>query len=119
MKDKTIKFLGYEVSAWVGVLEAALALAVAFGVGGLTNHTVGIIMGAVTAGVGLVVAFLHENATVAALVGFGKGLLSVGVAYGLTLTDVQTSAIIAFITVIGGMFLRTQTKVKQPATPKH
>lgn len=120
MRKTAVTIFGYEAPAWAGAIEAALALAIAFGVPGLDQHTVGLIMACVTAGLGVVVAFMVQHPTISGLTGLAKAALALAVGYGLTLTDVQTGAIIAFITVIAGFWLRGQTSPKagaQKATP--
>lgn len=116
---KAVEILGMKPSSIAGVIEAGLALGIAFGVPGLTQHTVGLIMACVTAGLGVAVAFMVHDPTMSGIVGLCKAVLALGVGYGLTLTDVQTGAIIAFITVVGGLFLHTQVSPKLGNNGKH
>ncbi|MGH3500115.1 MAG: hypothetical protein ACRDQA_04305 [Nocardioidaceae bacterium] len=110
------RILGQEPAAIVGVCEAALALLLAFSVGGLTDHTVALIMACVTAGMGVAVAFWTHHPALSGVVGLCKAALALAVGYGVALTDTQTAAVIALVTVVGGMFLRTQTSPRTKGT---
>jgi hypothetical protein len=104
-----VKIFGHEPAAIVGVVEAFLALLLALNVVGLTGNTAALIMAAVTAAMGLATAAMTRDRLLSAVVGFAKAALALAIGYGLPLTDVQTSAAIGFVTVVAGLFLRTQT----------
>lgn len=103
-----MKLFGREPAVWVGVIEAALALAVVFGLG-LSNQNAALIVGAVAAGFGVVTAYYTRDAMLGYAVGFAKALVAVGVGFGLDLTTEQTGALLAFVAVGVGFFQRTQT----------
>lgn len=103
------KILGQEPAAIVGVVEAFLALLLSLNVFSLTSDQLGWIMAVVVAGLSLVTAYATKHTTLAAVVGFAKAAIVLGVGFGVPLDDTQTAAIIGFVTVVGGLFLRTQT----------
>lgn len=104
-----MKIFGREPAALVGVVEMFLALLLTLNLFGLGQEEVGAIMAVVAAAVGAVVAYTTRDTLVSALVGLTKAGLILAVTYGAPLTDNQTSAAIAFVTVTLGYFLRTQT----------
>lgn len=103
-----MKIFGHEPAAYVGVIEAFLALLLSIHLFGLTDESVGLIMAVVTAAAGLLTAYMTHNQLLSALTGFAKAALALAVGYGLHLDVTQTAAIIAFVTVTAGLFLRTQ-----------
>lgn len=114
MGNKVLIF-GREPAAYVGVIEAALALAIAFWAP-LSHHQVGLIMACVTAAFGLYTAIATRDSLLATAVGLAKALIALGVGFGLSLTDVQTGAIIAFVTIVLGLFNR---QVTEPVVRQH
>lgn len=104
-----VKILGHEPAAWLGVIEAFLALILALNLFGLSAEQVGVIMAFVTAGFGLLTAWVTRDTLLSAIVGFAKSALVLGIAFGLQLNDTQTAMMIGFVTAIAGFFLRTQT----------
>lgn len=114
MHNKILIF-GREPAAYVGVIEAALALAVAFWAP-ITQHQVGLIMACVTAAFGLYTAIATHDSFLAVAVGLAKALIALGIGFGLNLTDVQSGAMIAFVTIALGFFNRQTTT---PVTALH
>jgi hypothetical protein len=103
------KILGQEPAFYVGVVEAALAVALSFGIFGLDQQKVGVIVAAVSAVLGFVTAYATKTTALSALVGAAKALLVLAVTFGAPLTDSQTAAAIAFITIFAGAWLRERT----------
>jgi len=97
-----------EPAFFVGLLGAVLALLLSFGVPGLSNETVALIMAFVNAALGFYVAW-KTNET---LLGVGVALTNAAVAlaagYGFNMTEAQTAAIIGLVSVILGAWQRTQ-----------
>ncbi|MGH3499750.1 MAG: hypothetical protein ACRDQA_02435 [Nocardioidaceae bacterium] len=112
LKNLVLRVVGYP-AAVAGVIEAALALALAFGAPGLSHHAIALILAAVTAGFGLLGGLLSEQATLSSLVGFGKAALALVVGYGVTITPDQVASIMTLVALIGGFFLHTQSSPKR------
>lgn len=105
-----IKILGQEPAFFVSVVEAVLALLLTFPqLVNLDQSEAGVIVAAVNAGMGLVVAYAARDTLYAALVGFAKAVLTLSVTFGLPLTDQQTGALMAVILLVAGAYLRGRT----------
>ncbi len=106
----SVKIFGREPAAVVGLIEALLALVLAFNlVGELSPERVAAIVAAVTAALGFYTAYVTEDTVLGATVGLVKAVLTLAVGFGLALTTEQTGALIALVTVMTGLFQRTQT----------
>jgi hypothetical protein len=105
----TFKIFGREPVFFVSVVEALLALLLTFGVPGLDQERAGVIVAAVSALLGLVVAYATRTTLFSALVGFAKAALVLAVTFGAPLTDAQTGAAIALISLVAGAYLRDRT----------
>lgn len=103
-----MRITGREPAAVVGLIEAAIALAVAFGLG-WSPEQVALTMAAVTAAGGVYVAWATRDTLLGAVVGLTKAVLALAIGFGLHIGPEQTAAIVAFVTVLGGFFNRTQT----------
>lgn len=103
------KIFGQEPAALTGVVEAILAVLLSFGVFGLDQEHVAVIVASVSALLGLVVAYATKDSLYSAVIGFTKAVLVLAAAYGLALSDNQTSALIAVVTIVGGLYLREKT----------
>lgn len=105
----SFKIFGREPAAVVGVIEALLAMLLTFGLFDLDQNRVAVIVATVSALFGLLAAWATKDTLLAALVGFAKAALVLAAAYGLSLTDAQTAAVITTITIVGGFYLRAKT----------
>lgn len=103
------KILGREPAFFVGVVEAFLALLLTFGVTGLDQARVGVIVAVVSATLGLVVAYATRTTLYSALIGFAKAALVLAVTFGAPLNDAQTGAAMALITLVAASYLRDRT----------
>jgi len=106
---KPFKILGQEPAFFVGVVESILAIFLTFGVFNLTGDTVGVIVAAVAAALGLVTAYATKTTMYSALVGFAKAALVLAVTFGAPLNDAEIGSIIAAITLVAGAYLREKT----------
>lgn len=106
---KPFKILGQEPAFFVGVVESILAIFLTFGVFNLTGDTVGVIVAAVAATLGLVTAYATKTTMYSALVGFAKAALVLAVTFGAPLNDAEIGSIIAAITLVAGAYLREKT----------
>jgi hypothetical protein len=115
MPNTGFKILGREPAFFVAVLEAVLALLLTFGVHGLTQDNVGVIVATATAAAGLLVAWATHTTLFSALVGFAKSALVLAVTFGVHLTDAQTGALMALIVLVAGAYLRDRTTPAETA----
>lgn len=98
---------GTEPAVVSGVIAAAIALAISFGLNWSTDQ-VALVMAAVTALLGAYTAWVTSHTLLSSLVGVAKALLALAVGFGFKLSPDQTGAIIAFITIALSLFNRTQ-----------
>ena len=114
--SKAATLLGREPAWWVSTLEAGLTLLMVFNL--LSQTTFGYVLPVIQALAGLYVAWVTKETMLSALTGFAKALISALVIFGWSLTDVQTAAILAFIALLGGAFVRDRTyPLAFPPTP--
>lgn len=101
-----------EPAAYVALIQAALALAVAFGwlkgLGLNTQQDVGLVVGVLSALAAVYLAWVTSATLLAPVIEATKAGLALGVIYGLNISLEQTGLLIAFITVAVGFFQRTQ-----------
>lgn len=105
----TTTIFGREPAAVVGIIEAVLVMFLTFGWFNLSQETVGLIMAVVTTALGVWLAYVTHHTVLGALTGLAKAVLALAAVYGFALTDAQTGAVIALITMIVGFWHRTQT----------
>lgn len=108
-----MKIFGKEPAAWVGLIEAALVMTVALGLVHITSNQTSLIMAAVVAVFGVVVAYYTKDTMLGVLVGLTKALIALALGFGFTLSPAVTASLIAFVSVAVSFFQRTQTS---PAT---
>lgn len=114
--SKAAVLFGREPAWWVSVIESGLTLLIVFNV--LTQDTFGLILPVVQALAGLYVAWVTKETMLAALTGFAKAILTALVIFGWALTDTQTAAILAVISLVAGGFVRDRTyPLAYPPTP--
>jgi uncharacterized membrane protein len=104
-----MKIFGREPAALIGVLEGILAFALTLNVFGLTADSIGAIMAVVVAAFGLYSAYVTRDTLLGVAIGLAKAVIALFAAYGLPLSPDKTGALIALITVVFGLFQRTQT----------
>ena len=100
---------GREPAFYVGLVEAALAIALSFKFLGLTIDTEGVIMAAVVAILGFYTAWVTHQTLLGVGTGLAKALMALFVTFHMHLTDTQQTAIIAFFVFVLGAFQRTQS----------
>lgn len=98
------KLLRRDPTVWLTLIQGLLALALAFGLFGLTAETVPLIMAVINAGAGVVAAILTKRAGFAFAMGLITGLINLFAGYGLDLTDDKTNAILFVSTIALGIF---------------
>lgn len=114
---KAITIFGREPAAILGILEVALTLAVAFGLG-VTNESAGLITALISGVLGAWVAWATRDTLLGAATTIVKAGTALVVYYGVTLTETQTVAILAAVPIIVNFWQRTQTSpVAAPVDP--
>jgi hypothetical protein len=107
-----VTIFGREPSVWVGLIESGLAALTAFGIGqwaGLTQETYGTWVVLIAALSGFLTAFLTKDTMLGVTLGLFKAVVAFIAIYGLSLTDQQTGAVIAFLPLLVSLYQRTQT----------
>ena len=97
-----------EPAALVGLISGALALLLSLNQFGLTNENVGLIMGVVTAALGVYTAWKTSATLLGVIVGLTNAVFALVAGYGFELSADTTAAAIAIVTVLVGFFQRTQ-----------
>jgi len=100
------KIFGREPVAVVSGVEAVLAVALSFGLFGLTNDQAGGIVTVVSAVLAVVVAYATKNTLLSAITGLAKALMLGVATFGFSLDSGQQAAILTLIAVVGGAWLR-------------
>lgn len=111
-----MKVLNREPAVIIAVFAALLQL-----VGAHLFHfsadTQGVIVAVVTAGFGVWTAFhLSQDSWLPAILGFAQALFSLFLAFGASVPAVDQANILGFVTVVVGLFVRTQVTAKAPPT---
>lgn len=108
---------GREPAAWVGLIEAVVALLVVFALGVTTSSAV-LIMAVVSAAAGVYTAWATRDTSLGVILGLVRAVISLAAYYGLDLTEGQQAALIALVAVALGFWQRTQTApVADPVDP--
>lgn len=97
------------VNAIEGTLVALLAFGALSGLGVDSPETVAIIMAVVSAALNLYVAYFTRDTLLAAALGFVKAAAPLLAVYGYGATDAQLAGVMGAITVLFGLWHRTQT----------
>ncbi|EKA62265.1 pCQ3_59 [Janibacter hoylei PVAS-1] len=114
---RALTILGREPAAWVGLVEALLALLVVFTLGVSAESAV-LIMAVVSALAGVYTAWTTRDTALGAIVGLAKASISLAAYYGLDLSVGQQGALMALVPVLLGFWQRTQTApVSDPVDP--
>lgn len=114
--SKVARVFGREPAWWASTIEAGLTLLMVFDI--LSQNTFGYVLPVVQAGLGLYVAWVTKETMLSALTGLVKALLSALIIFGWALTDTQTAAVLAFVALVGGAFVRDRTyPLAYPPTP--
>lgn len=106
--NPVVKLFGREPAAWVGLIEAALILLLAFFTL-MTPEQLTLVMAAVNALAGCYVAWATKDTMLGVVVGLAKAILALVIGFGLALTEPQTAAILGFVVIIGSFFNRQNT----------
>ncbi|MFG1710117.1 hypothetical protein ACFLIM_43810 [Nonomuraea sp. M3C6] len=113
-----MKIFGREPALILGLLSAGLQMLTAVFLP-LTTTQVAAINSIAAAGLGVWTAFATRNvdgghSVKAAVLGFAQAGITLGLVFGVSLTDQQTASIMAFVALLGALFVR---QVSTPASP--
>lgn len=114
--NKPITIFGREPAVVVGTITAALAVLLAFGLG-ISPDSYGPWVALVAALGGVITAIGTTDTLLGATVAVLEAGIVLVAVYGLTLTDQQTGALVAFVPVLFGLYQRTQTTPLVAPTP--
>lgn len=103
------QIFGREPAVFVGVIEAAIAVAIAVGILDWDTDQIGAVMAVVVVIGGIVTAFLTHDTLLGGLIGLVKAGAVLLAAFGLNLSPDVTATLIAFLVAIAALFQRTQT----------
>ena len=106
VRDDQVTFFGREPAAILYALQSLLAVAVAFGWFGLTEESAGWVMTIANGVASLIVAVLTRPVVIGAITAAFQTILTGLVSFGLPLTQEQSGALIAALSVILGLLLR-------------
>jgi uncharacterized protein (DUF697 family) len=104
------KIFGREPAAWAGLLQGVLAVALAFGLFGLTNEKTALIQAASAALFAVVAAWYTKKVNTAVVVAAVQAVLALLVGYGLDIQPDQTAALIGAVQIALAGFLRQNTE---------
>jgi hypothetical protein len=107
--------LGREPALWVAVVTAALGALTAFGVD-VSPTVQAVIVAAVSAGLGLIVAITVHDGVAAAVLGFAQALVSLVVGLGYDLSPDNQYKIMALVIAAVAWVTRKVSTAPVPAT---
>lgn len=99
-----LKFLRRDPAAYITLIQAVLALALAWGLFGLTEARVPLIMAVVNGLFGVVTAILTKRTGFSVAIGLVQAVIALMAGYGFELTEDRTNAVILLSTVVLGFF---------------
>lgn len=113
-----MKIFGREPALWLSLLFTTIAMISAFVIN-VTAAQQGAInaMGAML--IGLILAAMVHDGVQAAVLGFIKAALALALAFGLHMTTANQAIVMAFVSTVTAMFLRTQVTAPVTATDLH
>lgn len=119
-----LKFLRRDPAAYITLIQAVLALALAWGLFGLTEARVPLIMAVVNGVFGVVAAILTKRTGFSVAIGLVQAVIALMAGYGFDLSDDRQNAVIFIATVVLGFFNWTQNSPadqpglsEEPMTP--
>lgn len=111
-----MKFLNREPAVLIALFASLLQLLGAH-LFHFSADTQGVIVAVVTAGFGVWTAFhLTQDKILPAILGFAQAAFSLFLAFGADVPAVDQANILGFVTVVVGLFVRTQVTAKVAAT---
>lgn len=101
--------LKLDPAAGLGLIQAALAMLLSLNLFGLTDEAIGLIMGVLTAAVGVYTAYVTRDTMLGVILALAKAIFAFVIGFGYELSPDTAAAVIAVITILVGFFQRTQT----------
>ncbi|MFD3336066.1 hypothetical protein ACFWV1_25980 [Streptomyces sp. NPDC058700] len=111
---KTPLILGREPAAWLSLVAIIVKLAAAFG-WNASPETQANVNAVAAAAMGILIAVMVHDGLGAAIIGFAQGGLALSLGYGLDWSSEKQVAAMAFVTLVVGMWDRTQVTARVPA----
>jgi hypothetical protein len=111
-----LKIFGREPALWAGLINVAVYVLGATVVK-LTTNQEAIVIAIAAAVLGVLVALSTHDGVSAAILGFIKAVIALGLGFGLKLSADHTALILSALATFSAMFVRTQATAKVPATP--
>ncbi|MGP4097620.1 hypothetical protein [Nonomuraea sp. KM90] len=117
-----MKIFGGEPALVLGLASAGVQMVTATFLP-LTSTQVAAINAIAAAGLGVWTAFATRNldggrSIKAAALGFAQAAVTLGLVFGVELTEQQTASIMAFVAVVGAAFVRQVSRPAGTATPQ-
>lgn len=109
------KVLGRELAVWLGLVSACIQVLTSFGVD-VSPKWQAIITALVTAGFGLIVAFMVGDGIIAAALGFVQAAVSLFVGLGLDWSAENQTKFLGALALILGYIVRQNVVAPVPAT---
>ncbi|CAK7288548.1 hypothetical protein [Streptomyces misionensis] len=110
-----MKLLGREPAAWLALIAVAVKLAAAFGLD-VTDGQQATINAVAAAAMGVIIAAVAHDGVGAAIIGLAQAGLALALGFGLDWTADRQAVVMAAVTVVVGMWDRTQVTAPIPAT---
>lgn len=111
---KTPLLLGREPAAWLSLVAIVVKLAALFG-WDASLETQANVNAVAAAAMGILIASMVHDGLGAAIIGFAQAGLALALGYGLDWSSEKQVAAMAFVTIVVGMWDRTQVTAKVPA----
>lgn len=112
--SRSSKLFGREPAVWLGIVAVCVQFFSAFVVN-VSQDTQALVNAVAAAAVGVIVSFMVRDGIVAALAGLAQAALALGMNLGLDWSGDRQAAVMAFITMVGQAFVRTQVTAPVPA----
>jgi hypothetical protein len=111
-----VRIFGREPALWLALVAVIVKVVAAFVVD-VSPEAQTWINTAAAAAMGLAIAILVRDGIGAAVLGFAQAVLALAVGFGLNWTTAQQAIVLSLITVVVGMFDRTQVTAPAPPPP--
>lgn len=108
------RILGREPAAWLSLIAVAVKLLAAFGLD-VSAEQQASINAVAAASMGVLIALLASDGLGAAIIGFAQSGLALALGFGLDWSADQQAVVMAAVTVVIGMWDRTQVIAPVPA----
>lgn len=113
-----VKILGREPAAWLALVAVAVKLAAAFGLD-VTVDQQATINAVAAAAMGVLIAVIAHDGLGAAIIGLAQAGLALALGFGLDWSADRQAVVMAAVTVVVGMWDRTQVTAPVPREAVH